>query len=331
MSRRTTLKLYRFAAPALLAAVLSPGAVGDASAQGYPARPVRLIVPAAPGGDTDVVARTLSRKLTEGLGQSFVVENRAGANGILAFQVGAKAPADGYTLILAATGLVINPSLYRSLPYDAVQDFAPVSLVATAPHVLAVHPSVPVKSVRELIAFAKANPDKLTYSSGGKGASSHLSGAMFAVAAGIRLVHVPYRGAGPAAVAAMTGEVSCIFLGVQAASPHVKSGRLRGLAVTSKRRSPAIPDLPTISESGLPNFESGGWFGMLAPAGTPGPVVARLHTELQQILGKPDTRETFLKMGSDVVGSTPEQFGTYIRSEIDRWAKAIKDAGIRAE
>ena len=300
-------------------------------AQSYPNRPIRFIVPFAPGGDTDVVGRALAQKLGESIGESVVVDNKGGGNGILGTELAAKSPADGYTILVGATGFVINPSLYRNLPYDALRDFVPVSLIATAPHVLVVHPSVPVKSVKDLISLARTHPGQLSFSSGGNGASSHLSGAMFNVMAQTRMLHVPYRGAGPAAIAVVSGEVSSAFLGVLAALPHVKSGRLRGIAVTGIKRSPAAPELPTIAEAGVPEFESGGWFGILAPARTPGGIIARLNAELVKIAHRPDVRAKFVSEGSDVVGSTPEHFAEYIRQQLSRWARIIKEADIRVE
>ena len=300
-------------------------------AQNYPLRPVRLITPFAAGGDTDIVARILAQKLAESFGHSVVVDNRSGSNGILGTEMTAKSPRDGHTILMISTGLVINPILYRNLPYDALRDFTPISLIATAPHMLAAHPSVPVKTVKELIAYAKANPDKLSYSSGGSGASSHLSGAMFNVMAGTRMLHVPFRGSGPAALAAVGGEVSLIFQGVLASLPHVKSARLNGLATTGARRLAVVSDLPTIAEAGLPGFESGGWFGVLAPTGIPKEILERLNGELVRITRQSPVREKLTAQGSDVIGSSPEQFAEFIRMEITRWGKVIKDANIRID
>jgi tripartite-type tricarboxylate transporter receptor subunit TctC len=316
----------------MLAAVIAIVVPTGSPAQTYPNHPIRFIVPYAPGGGTDIVARTLAQKLTENLGQPVVVDNRSGAGGILGTELAAKSAPDGYTILLGTTGpLGINPSLYRNLPYDVRRDFAPISLIATAPHVLALHPSVPAKSVRELIAFAKTHPDQLTYSSGGTGGSNHLSGAMFNVMAGIRITHVPYRGAGPAVLAMVSGEVSLAFCDVLTTLPHVKSGRLRGIAVTGAERSTIAPELPTIAEAGVPGYESGVWHGVLTGAKTLPAIVKRLNAELVNIVRHTDMHEKLSAEGSEVIGSSPEQFSRFIETQLKRWAKIIAEAHITAE
>ena len=300
----------------------------SAFAQQYPSRPIRFIVPYAAGGGTDIVARMVAQRMSEGLGQQVVVDNRGGASGIVGTEIASKAEPDGYTLLMGTTGsIALNVSLYRKLPYDPLRDFAPVSLVSIAPHLLAVHPSVPVKSVKELIAYAKANPGRLTFSSAG--GSSLMSGEMLKVMAKIDLLHVAYRGVGPAAVAAVTGEVSLAFSDVIVLLPHVKAGKLRDLAVTGAKRSPAVPDLPTVAEAGLSGYESGVWYGVLVPAKTPKQIIARLNSEVVKSVRHPVLRDRLLSEGSTIVGGSPEQFGEYIRQEQERWGKIVKAANIK--
>jgi len=298
--------------------------------QPYPSRTIRFIVPYAPGGGTDIVSRVLAQRLTEGLRQTVTVDNRGGASGMVGTELAAKAPPDGYTIVMGTTGsFALNPSLYSKVPYDPVRDFSPVSLIATAPHLLVVHPSLPVKTVKELIGYARARPNSLTFSSAG--GSSRLSSEMLIVMAKISMVHVPYRGVAPAAIATVTGEVSLTFSDVMVLLPHVKSGRLRGLASTGAKRSPAAPDLPTVAEAGLPGYESGVWYGVLVPAATPQEIIARLHGEIVKAVQHPELRDRLLAEGSTVVGNSPEEFGTYIRREQERWAKVIKAANIKGE
>lgn len=301
-----------------------------AAAQQYPTRPIRFIVPYAPGGGTDIVARMVAQSMSEGLGQQVAVDNRGGASGIVGTEIAAKSPPDGYTLLMGTTGsIALNLSLYSKLPYDPQRDFAPVSLVSIAPHLLAVHPSVPFKSVKELIAYAKANPGRLTFSSAG--GSSLMSGEMLKVMANIDMLHVAYRGVGPAAIAAVTGEVSLAFSDVIVLLPHVKAGKLRALAVTGAKRSPAVPDLPTVAEAGLPGYESGVWYGVLVPAKTPDAIIARLNSEVVKATQNPSLRGKLLAEGSTIVGGSPEQFGEYIRQEQQRWARIVKAAKIEVK
>jgi tripartite-type tricarboxylate transporter receptor subunit TctC len=304
----------------------------SAQAQIYPAKPIRMIVAYPPGGGTDIVGRMLAQKLTETLGRSVVVENRGGASGNIGTELAARAAPDGYTILMGNVAPnAINVSLFKSLPFDPVADFAPVSLVASTPNILVVHPSTPVRAVKALIALAKAKPGTLNFASAGVGSSSHLAGELFRVLAGADIVHVPYKGAGPAMVDVLSGQVQLYFATMPAAMPHVKSGKLAPVAVTSVARSQALPELPTIAESGVPGYEASTWYGVLAPAHTPGAAVARLHENIVRILAVPETRERLADQGFEPVGSSPEEFGAYIKSEIAKWGKVIGDAGIRPE
>ena len=313
----------------LLAVLLAASFVQLAAAQNYPSRPIRFIVPFAAGGGTDLVARTLAHKLTQALGQPVVVDNRTGASGVIGTELAAKSAPDGYTIMIATPTLAVNPSLIPNLSYDPVKDFAPVSLIATSPHLLAISPSLPAKSVGELVALAKSRAEPLTFSSGSTGGSSHLAGELFNTMAGIHMVHIPYRGTGEAVTAVLGGVVSMAFLDVPTMLPHIKSGRLRGIAVTSTKRSSVAPELPTIAESGYPGFESGLWYGVVAPARTPPEIIARLNAELVKITQSPEMRETLRAEGAESIASTPEAFGELIRREIVRWAKVIRDAHIK--
>ena len=314
------------------AVVLVAGTLGMAAAQPYPNKTIRLVTPYAPGGGTDIIARLLAQKLTENVGQSVVVENRTGGGGIVGTEVAARAAPDGYTILMGTTGpLALNPSLYPKLPYDVQRDFVPIMLIATAPHLLAVHPSIPARTVKELIAVAKANPGKLTFSSGGNGGSSHLSGEMFNMLAGVKMMHVPYRGTGPAAIAVVTGEVGLSFVDVLTTLPHVKSGRLQGLAVSGAKRSVVAPHLPTIMEAGLKDYESGVWYGVLAPARTPPEIISRLNSELSKVIRDSAVSTRLAAEGSEVVGGSPEQFSSYMKAELERWAKVVKAANVRID
>ena len=303
-------------------------AAGSSVAQGYPTRPIRFIVPFAAGGGTDLVARTLAQKLHEALGQPVIIDNRTGASGVIGTEATARAAPDGYTIMIATPTFTVNPSVMAKLPYDTLKDFAPITLIATAPHLLAVNPSVPARNVKELVALAKSQKEPLTFSSGSNGGSSHLAGELFNSLAGIKMVHVPYRGTGEAATAVLGGVVSMAFLDVPTMLPHIKSGRLRGIAVTGEKRSAVAQDLPTISESGYPGFESGIWYGVLAPAGTPPDIVARLNRELVKIVHSPEMGATLSNEGAEPVGGSAEAFAAHIRRELARWSKVIKEAGI---
>ena len=287
--------------------------------------------PPQPGGGNDIISRTLGPVLTKNLGQSIVVDNRPGANTIVAMEILARATPDGYTLVTSSSSLATNATLYTKLPYDSIKSFAPVSMVGVSPLVVAVNPALPIKTIGELIAAAKAKPGSILYPSAGTGNSTHLGGELFAVMAGVTLTHVPYKGLGPGLVDLMAGRLQAIFSTAPAAIPHIKTGRLRGLAVTTAARSNLMPQLPTVAESGVPGYETGSWYGITAPAGTPRAVVSRLNKEITTVLGTPDFREQLLNAGADPMQTTPEQFAAYVQIEIAKWAKVIKLSGAKAE
>ena len=298
----------------------------------YPSRPIRFIVPYVPSGAADIVARVVGQKLGDALGTTVVVDNRAGAGGNLGTDLVAKAPADGHTLLMGNVGpLAINVSLQKRLPYDPLRDFAPVSMLMIYPNVLVVNPSLPAKSVSELIALARARPGQLIYASAGTGSSTHLAAELFKSMAGIEMAHVPYKGGGQAVVDVIAGQVHLYFSSVLGALPHVKTGKLRALAVTSAGRSRAAPDLPSVAESGFPGYEANNWVGLLVPARTPAPIVERLHRETVQILRMPDVQERLAAQGGDPEPSSPAQFTAYLTSEIRKWAKVVKASGAQAE
>ena len=307
-------------------------AVGLACAQSYPARPIRLIVPFPPGGGNDTVARAIAQEASPALGQSIVVDNRPGAGGIIGASEAARAPADGYTLFLGGVGShAVNPNLHSKLPYDAVKDFAPITLVASAPSVLVVHPSVPVHTIAEFAAYARANPGKLNYASNGNGSSSHMAAVLYETNAGVKMTHVPYKGLGPALTDLMSGRIELMFNSIVAILPHIQAGKLRALGVTSKQRSSLLPDVPTIAESGWPQYEAGSWYGILAPAGTPPAIIDRLHREIVKSLKDPEVQKRLAGEGADVIGSTPQEFSAHIKSELGRMGQAIKAAGLKLE
>ena len=302
------------------------------AAQSYPARPIRFIVPFAPGGSTDTLARTIGQKLGDALGQQVVVDNRSGGNGNIGTEIVAHAVPDGYTILLGyIANLAIGPSLYLKLPFDPVKDFAPVTQLAVAPNILVVHPSVPAKNFQEFIAYAKANPTKINFASAAVASPGHLAGELLNIAAGIHMQHVPYKGSGQAVIDLLGGQVQVMVSGMSSVMPHIKAGRLRPLAVTGAQRSPAVPDLPTIAESGFPKFEATAWYGVLAPAGTPIAIVIRLHDEIVRILKLPDVKERLEYVGFEIIGSTPEAFGAYIKTEIKKWAPVVKASGAKPE
>jgi tripartite-type tricarboxylate transporter receptor subunit TctC len=303
---------------------------GAAVAQDYPSKPVRLIVPYAPGGSSDVIARIVGQKLGDAMGQTFVVENRAGAGSMIGTDLAAKAPADGYTLILSDMPHTINPSVYAKVPYDPVRDFSPVSLLGVSPLFLFVHPGVQAQRLEEFIALAKAQPGKLAIGSGGNGASTHLMAELLQANSGIKLVHVPYKGAGPALADVVAGQIPATFTSMATAAPHVKAGRLRTLAVTSAKRLPSLPDVPTFEESGVRGMVVEHWWGVMAPAGVPRPVIDRLHGEIVRALGAADMRERFAALAVEPRTSTPEQFRALLETDVARWAKVVKEAGIQA-
>jgi len=298
---------------------------------GYPSRPIRMILPASPGGPVDVIARTVGAGLVEALGQPIVMDNRAGAGGIIGAEIVVNANPDGYTLMFAHSGpLAIEAALHSKLSYHPLKSFAPVSLVAASPYVLIVTSATPAKSVKDLIALARSRPGKFHYASGGIGTGLHMAGELLNLAAGLKMVHVPYKGAGPSMAALMSGEVDMMFNGVSSALPHVKAGRLRAIAISSAQRSPLLPDLPTVAESGL-RYETAGWYGLVAPAGTPKPVTARLQASLHQALNAPEMKERLAAQGIDGIASTPEQLIKHLRSELDKWTAVVKAAGLKVD
>ena len=312
-------------------AALATSLAQPAYAQPYPSKPIRVIIAQAPGSATDVVSRVISNKLAEGLGQQLVIDARPGAGGTLGTELAARAPADGYTLFMANNSTHgSNPALYAKLSYDAVKDFAPIIFVVATPYVLSVHPSLPAKSVKELIALAKARPGQINYASAGNGSTHHLSGELLKTMAGIDIVHIPYKGTTPAIAALIGGEVSIMFATVTGIQPQIKNGRARGLAVTTPKRSNMMPELPTMAET-LPGFEMLSWFGLLAPAGTPPAIVNRMNAETTKVLANPDVRSLLAAQGFEVMSGTPEQFGDYIKVEIAKITKLAKTTGIKAE
>lgn len=307
------------------------GVAPTVNAQDYPAKPVRMVVGFPPGGGADVVARQFTPRLSEQLGQQVVIDYRSGASGNIALELLAKAPADGYTLMLTTPTVTVNPALYPNLPYDTLRDFAPVILTASTVYVLVVHPSLPVTSVKELLALAKARPRELFYSSGGNGAAAHLAGELFNSIGGIRLAHVPYKGVAAALIAVLSGETQVTFASQPTALPHVKQGRLRPLAVTSARRSPFTPNLPSIAEAALPGYETTAWFGILAPAKTPATIINRINSEMNRALDRAEIKTGFAGQSLESIGGTPEQFSTLIRDELVKWRKVVKEAGMRID
>jgi len=297
----------------------------------YPAKPIRLIVPFAPAGSADALARTIQPALSEALGQTLVIDNRPGASSTIGTDMAAKAAPDGYTLVLVTTTHTVNPSLIAKLPFDTVKDFAPVSLVVSQPNILVVHPSVAAKSVKELVAMAKAKPGGMNFASGGNGSSPHLSGELFNIVAGTRITHIPYKGSGPGVTDLLGGHVQMMFAGPLALEQHIKSGRLRPLALADKRRSTILPDVPTMAEAGFPGVETGTWYGILAPARTPPAVVAHVQREIVRILQAADLKARILNQGVDIVASSPADFEKFIIAEVAKWSRVVKAAGVRAD
>ena len=307
-------------------------AATTAFAQPFPSKPTKMIVPYPPGGSADILARAIGAKVGEALGQPVVIDNRPGAGTIIGTEATAKSAPDGYTFMLGTVSShAINPALNPKLPFDPVKDFTPLSLVASIPFAMIVHPSVPARSVQEFIALAKARPGQINYSSAGNGTSNHLAGELLKSMAGIDLVHVPYKGSAPALNDLVAGQVSLMFDLVLTAAPHIKSGAARGLAVTGAQRSPVLPGLPTVAESGLPDYEVSAWFGIFAPAGLPQPVAQRLNAEFVKVMQQPDLKQRLAGLGADPLTSTPEQFSSYLRSEIDKWAKVVKASGMKLD
>jgi len=315
----------------LAASIGTCGSVLAQGAQSYPERPIRIIVPFAPGGSSDVLARSIGQKLTEMWGQQVIVDNRPGASGNIGAGEAARSEPDGYTLLLVDVGTItISPSIFPQLGYDPA-GFAPITMVAVSPHALVVNPSVPVSSVQELIAYGKANPGKLNYASAGIGTAVHLAGEQFQEMTGTTWTHVPYKGGAAALVGIVGGEVDLTLNGLLATLPHIKSGKLRALAVAGTKRASAMPDLPTVSEAGVPGFQSGSWQGLLAPGGTPKEIVTKLHDGVVKVLNDPDMTKRLADQGAEVVGDTPEEFAAFIREDTTKWARLVKDKAIKVE
>src|SRR5687768_15793175 len=316
----------------VLLAVLLSVLVLDAAAQdAWPSRPVRFILPFPPGGGTDILGRLIAERLSANLGQAVVTENRGGAGGNVGAEAAARAAPDGYTIVLCAPSLAISPSLYSKLNYDPVKDFAPVSLVATVPNVMITHPSVPAQSLQEFIAHVKARPGAMNFGSGGQGTSNHLAGELFNIVTGAKLVHIPYKGVNLAMQDVLSGQIHLVVIGIPAAAPHVRAGKLRALAIVAPQRSSALPEVPTVAEAGLRDFEVTTWYGVLAPAGTPRNVVMRLNAELVKIMHSPELKERLAATGTDPLTSTPEEFAAYIKREIAKWGDVIRRAGVKAD
>ena len=301
-------------------------------AQNYPGKSIRWIAPFPPGGGTDLISRTLAQKLSEAWGQQVLVDNRPGGGGTIGLAVAAKSPADGYNVVLGQLANVgIAPALYSKLPYDPVRDLAPVTLVLSAPLILVAHPSLPANNVRELIALARAKPELITFGSPGNGTTGHLAAEMIKSATGVKMTHIPYKGASPAITDLMGGQIAIYVSTIPPSLPLLKSGRLKALGVTSAKRAPALPDVPTIAESGLPGYEVTNWYGVMVPAGVPKDILGKLHTEIVRILKLPDVQKRFQGEGGTVAPDTPEQFAAFIKSEIAKWGKAVKDSGARVD
>jgi tripartite-type tricarboxylate transporter receptor subunit TctC len=313
------------------ALALLSGAAEAQSGAAYPMKPLRFVVPYVPGGGTDLMARALAQRMSESMGQSVIVDNRAGAGGNLGMELVAKSPPDGYTIALALTAqYVVNPALYPKLPYDPVRDYAPIMLVARNPYVLVVHPTVPANSVKELLTLAKARAGQLTFSSSGNGSGAHLSGEMLKTMAGVNMLHIPYKGAGAQMPDLIAGQIHLSFVTWSSVGQYVKAGRLRALGVTTLKRSPALPELPAIAET-LPGYDLPVWYGIVAPAATPREIVTRLNAEILRVINTPDFRQRIEIDAVEPIGSTPEQFGDYIKVELVKWAKIVKDSGAKID
>ena len=327
MKRSTAGKIAR-------AMILALGTLAShaALAQAYPAKPIRLVVPFPPGGSTDIVARIVAQKLSDRLGQQVVVENRGGAGGTIGAEAVAKAPPDGYTLVVGTTSThAVAPSVYGKIGYDPVKDFAPISLIAVTPYLLVVNPSVNVKSLQEFVGYVKARPGKLNYASAGTGSTTHLAMEMLKSAAELYIVHIPYNGNGPAGTAVIAGQVEILFGSLPAVLPHAKSGRVRPLAVGTPKRSPSLPDVPTVAESGFPGFDASLWLAIMAPAGTPAPIVDRLQKEIHAVIASPDTADALNKAGAEPITSTPAELAAMVKDGVEKYGKVVKQAGVKPE
>jgi tripartite-type tricarboxylate transporter receptor subunit TctC len=316
----------------LIALVLCSLFLAAANAQeAYPSRPVKFILPFPPGGGTDILGRIIAERLSASLGQPVVTENRGGAGGNVGAEAAAHSAPDGYTIVLVAPSLAISPSLYSKLNYDPVKDFSPISLVATVPNVMITNPSVEAKNLQEFIALARSRPGQMNFGSGGAGTSNHLAGELFNIVTGAKLVHVPYKGVNLAMQGVLAGEIQLVFIGIPAALPHIKAGKLRALALVAPQRSPALPEVPTVAEAGLKDFEVTTWYGVLAPAGTPRPIVTRLNGELVKIMHTPEVKERLATMATDPLTSTPEEFAAYLKREIAKWGEVVRKANLKAD
>jgi len=314
--------------PVLVLALLAPSA---GAAQQYPVKPIRIVVGFAPGGPTDIYARLIGQKFTAAWGQPVIVDARPGASGTIGADLVAKSAPDGYTLFLPSFSLAVNPSLYSKLPYDLLRDFAPVAMYASVGHILVVHPSLPARSVKELLALARKRPDGVIYASAGNGTASHLAGELFNMMTGLKLTHIPYKGMAPAQTDTIGGQVSMLFDSLSTSLPAIRSGRLRPLAVTTLNRQSSAPEIQTLAESGLPGFELGAWYGLLAPTGTPQDIIQRLYAEVTKGLREPDARERLKVLGAEPVDKNPRAFGEHLRAEMVKWAKVVKAAGLKVE
>lgn len=313
----------------LLAGLLLAASVA-VQAQPYPTGPIRMIVPYPPGGGTDILARSIAQRLNEAWNVSVIVDNRGGASGTIGTAVVAKSPADGHTLIVVPSAFAVNPSIYKNLPYDSTRDLAPITQIAASPLVLCVHPSFPTRTVKEFIAFIKARPDQIVYGSSGGGSPPQIATELFKLMTGIKMIHVPYKGAGPAAIDLIAGQIPIYFMNALSVVPHIRSNRVRPLGATSAKRFAALPDVPTIAEAGVPGYEYTNWYGILAPGGTPAPVLAKLQTEISRILNLPELRDRLANEGAVVVASTPAEFAAFLRVEMEKAAKIVKASGMTA-
>jgi len=326
--------IARLACAALAAAAAGAAfaqAPSTGSGQAYPSKPVRMVVPSSAGGGTDIVARIIAPELSKRLGQQVVIDNRPGAGTMIGIEVAAKSPPDGYTLLMGLSTLAINSALYKKVPYDPQRDFAPITQAISSASIIVVHPSVPVKTLKELIAFARARPGQINYASAGTGTYPHMTMELFLSMAKLKMVHIPYKGTGPAMIDMVAGQVATMAATILTGMPQIRAGRLRPLGITSAARSPIVPDIPTVAEAGLPGYESVQWYGMLAPARTPRDIITRLHGEATRVLQQPEIKARFAGDGADPVGSSPEEFTRYIQSELTKWAKVARDAGIQQE
>ncbi len=332
-AKRRSCSAYRLPLTAcMLFAVAGWTSVAIAQTTGYPSKPIRLVLPYPPGGGSDTIVRPLAQRLSAEFGQQVVIDNRGGAGGAIGMEAVARAAPDGYTIVLALTAqLAVNVSLYKKLPYDPVRDYAPITLLATGPYLLVVHPSLPVTSVKELIALARARPGQITYASSGNGSGGHLAAELLKSMTGTNMLHIPYKGGGPALIDVLAGQVQVLFATYVSSRGHIQTGRLRALGVSTAKRPAAIPDMPTISEAGVPGYDSGVWYAMLAPAGTPPDVITRLNHEIVRALNQPDFHKLLVDQAIDPIGGTPEQLGDFIRSEIAKWAKVVKASGAKLD